>query len=94
MSRIAEILNPLEAQAAKALLKLAEEIQEACYYSEQAIPPATRRAMHRAYRVLKPTAGTYYGLDNLPLCWDPPSYKFQKRNRNDDPPRGVENDRS
>jgi hypothetical protein len=78
VSRLAQQVNVLEAQAARALLKVAETIEEACYYSEQAIPPGTVRAMHRAYRILKPVAKIYYG-DNLPLCWDPPSYRFQKK---------------
>jgi hypothetical protein len=81
MSRISEGLNPPEGKAAAALLKLAEALQDCCYYSEQPIPEETRRAMHKAYRVLKPSVITYYGAGNHPLCWDPPDTRFKPKEK-------------
>jgi len=76
--RLTDGINVLEHRAAVALLKVAEAIEQACYYSEQPIPDVTRRALHKTYRVLKPTAAVYYG-DNLPLVWDAPDFKFRKK---------------
>jgi hypothetical protein len=78
MSRLSDGVNGTEHQAAIALLKLAEAIQEVCYYSEQTVPAATRREFHRIYRILKPVAISYCG-ENHPLIWDAPDYRFQKK---------------
>lgn len=80
MPRIKENVNPLEHKAAAALVKVCEAIEATCYYGQQQIPVTTERALHRAFRALKPAAIAYYG-DNTPLVWDPPSFKFQKKEK-------------
>jgi len=78
LPRIEDGIQVSEGLASKAISDLAEEIQELCYMHEsQGIPPATVKALHKAYRVLKPVAQFYLG-DNSPLHWDAPDYRFRK----------------
>jgi hypothetical protein len=79
MSRIDQQIGPYESIAAKRITELGEEIQELVYYLDaQGVPPATVRALHKAYRVVKATT-IFYSGDNHPLIWDPPEFHFQKR---------------
>jgi len=82
MARITDgIIEPGEASAARAVLSLAEEIQELCHNQDtQDIPPATVKALHRAYRVVRPITDFYFGAENTVLCWNPPNNRFQKGN--------------
>lgn len=85
MSRIVSELNPgieqRECEAAVALQGLAKFIQDVCYYKDAAgIPPATVKALHRAYRVLKRITEFYFG-DNSGLLWNAPDTKFQPKTK-------------
>jgi hypothetical protein len=60
---------------------LAEDIQTLCYQQEaQGIAPATVKALHKAYRVLKPIVEFYLG-DNSPLHWSAPDGKFKPKEK-------------
>jgi hypothetical protein len=83
-SRLAGDPTVAERSAAWAIRELAGEIQDARYYSVHAygescgLPPATRRALDRTYRVLRTIVQFYFG-DDHPLVWDPPSGRFQPK---------------
>jgi hypothetical protein len=78
MSRLDLGVEPAEREAAAAISKLAESIEEVCYHLDaQDVPPATIKALHRAQRILKPATEFYFG-DESPLVWEPPDYKFKK----------------
>jgi len=78
MSRLALEPGILEKKAALAVSETAEEIQQLCYYLEcYGVPPATVRALHKAYRVFK-DAVDFYGGDN-PLVWTAPEFKFRPK---------------
>jgi hypothetical protein len=69
-----------EADAACALLNLAETIHDSCHRltDQEWIPPVTVRALHKAYRAIRPVVNFYWGAENVPLFWDPPITRFQK----------------
>lgn len=67
-----------ERYAARAISELAESIQDTCYYLDKpGLPPATLKALHRVYRVLKPYLAWFYG-DDIRLVWNAPDGRFQK----------------
>jgi len=68
-----------ECAAARAVLDLAEQIHDVFYYREgQEVAPATIRAFHKCYRAIRSVVNFYWGAENVPLVWDPPSTRFQK----------------
>ena len=77
--RIAKAIEPQERTTALLIERLAEAIQQACYYSEYPLAPATAKALHKAYRVLKPAVVFYRGEGEHALCWDPPDYRFRPK---------------
>jgi hypothetical protein len=67
-----------EHRAAESVCDLAENIETLCYALDcQGIPDATVRALHKAFRVLRPITEFYFG-DDTPLCWHPPTGRFGK----------------
>jgi hypothetical protein len=78
MPRSEDGIEPSEAAAAVAILKLAELIEQVCYHQEaQGVPQATVRELHRAYRATQ-AATTFYFGESSPLVWTAPDYKFKK----------------
>jgi hypothetical protein len=82
MPRIDEAIEPtVEGAAASAVTALAEDIEQLCYRQEaQGIPAATVKALHKAYRVLKPIVEYYHG-DDSPLVWAAPDWRFKKEQK-------------
>ena len=77
--RLAQTIEPQERTTALLIERLAEAIQQACYYSEEPIAPATAKSLHKAYRVLKPVVVFYRSEGEHALCWDPPDYRFRPK---------------
>ena len=74
-------IEPPEAKAAAAVARLAEFLQDICYYHQaQGVPREVVSILHRTYRTLK-SAVIYYRGDNHVLVWDPPTpenFRFRK----------------
>jgi hypothetical protein len=78
MSRFELGIDNDEHDAALAIADVAECIERLCGdLKSEGIPEETVKALHRAYRTLKPTTLYYFG-DERPLFWDAPSGKFEK----------------
>jgi hypothetical protein len=79
LSHISDGITASEGKAAFAILHLAASLQDAAYYCPDGIALATIRALHKAYRVLKPIA-LYYHQDHG-LLWDPPDTRFKPKGK-------------
>jgi hypothetical protein len=79
VSRLALQVETSEHRAAESACDLSEYIETLCYSLDcQGIPEGTVRALHKAYRVLKPITEFYFG-DDSPLIWDAPTGRFAKK---------------
>jgi hypothetical protein len=79
MSRTEENIEPAEAAATVAICKLAEACEALAYLHDfQGTPTATKKAVLKAYRVLKSVVEYHMG-ENSPLIWSAPDYRFTKK---------------
>ena len=77
--RIEQPIEPQERATALLIERLAEAIQQCCYYLEaQGLSSGTVKALHRCFRQLKPAVIFYRGEGEHTLLWDPPTGKFAK----------------
>jgi hypothetical protein len=81
VSRLALQVETSEHRAAESVCDLAENVETLCHAMDgQGIPETTIRALHKAFRVLRPVTEFYFGEDT-PLIWSPPTGRFEKETK-------------